>query len=717
MVKGGGLGAAAATAGICLVLASSLVNLSTSLPQPLQYQQRQQQQLRQLPRSSSSFDSSSSRLTVIRVFRQDLIQRQSESSIFTSSSSSYQQEEESLSESSLPFTSQDQPLLALTGAATKTKVQNGPAATEVNISISLPWKKAASAVASNPTPSVQQLLSDDKSLTVSQKLLCPDQKTSCQTNDTCCPLADGKGYGCCPYQRGNCCPDKIHCCPWFTVCDVERSKCVGVLPIKSKQLDSLPLNIADILKSSWGVSEEVHDASWETHSASQHSHDVSWESNSVSWETLSASQLSDTVSREPYGVAQLSNGFSVEFDGTSVDSDSTSEKVSLGVPRESDGVPRGSEGVPMEPNDVPRETNNVEDASNVCPNGEQYCAPGQTCCPLGQDEFGCCYLDNAVCCSDMRHCCPQGFQCDLANQRCIRNGNATVADGIPMVEKKPAMRSKNLERICPDRDSECKGNQTCCQRSPDGDYGCCPYSNAVCCSDGEHCCPSGTTCNTERGTCDQNTLSQRFMTPLTKSSQANIPDDDLPIMDDEIINCPNPSYQCYKGMTCCMLPDGGYGCCQFANATCCADKLHCCPHGTICDLESYVCRTKQVETTPAKALPPYKVFALPRSLHTTPTSMGNMSSINLGSGDSGCHGKGQQLCSDGQTCCETGDTCCSQSAHPWMTCCHETNGSCCPGGGHCCPFGFDCEQKSDGSFGCRMNYKELDEELMQMKSP
>ena len=33
----------------------------------------------------------------------------------------------------------------------------------------------------------------------------------------------------------------------------------------------------------------------------------------------------------------------------------------------------------------------------------------------------------------------------------------------------------------------------------DGMFGCCPYPNAVCCSDGYTCCPSGTTCQLERG--------------------------------------------------------------------------------------------------------------------------------------------------------------------------------------------------------------------------
>ena len=45
---------------------------------------------------------------------------------------------------------------------------------------------------------------------------------------------------------------------------------------------------------------------------------------------------------------------------------------------------------------------------------------------------------------------------------------------------------------CPDG-TICYSGETCCYAFG-GTYGCCPYANAVCCSDGEHCCPYGYTC-------------------------------------------------------------------------------------------------------------------------------------------------------------------------------------------------------------------------------
>jgi hypothetical protein len=45
--------------------------------------------------------------------------------------------------------------------------------------------------------------------------------------------------------------------------------------------------------------------------------------------------------------------------------------------------------------------------------------------------------------------------------------------------------------------------------------------------------------------------------------------------------CPGEEKTCNHGMTCCELPSGKQGCCPFENATCCTDKVHCCPYGKL----------------------------------------------------------------------------------------------------------------------------------------
>ena len=46
---------------------------------------------------------------------------------------------------------------------------------------------------------------------------------------------------------------------------------------------------------------------------------------------------------------------------------------------------------------------------------------------------------------------------------------------------------------CSDGSSSCPSRSTSCLMSSNG-YGCCPLTNAVCCSDGIHCCPGGYKC-------------------------------------------------------------------------------------------------------------------------------------------------------------------------------------------------------------------------------
>merc|ERR550539_1567956 len=49
-------------------------------------------------------------------------------------------------------------------------------------------------------------------------------------------------------------------------------------------------------------------------------------------------------------------------------------------------------------------------------------------------------------------------------------------------------------------------------------------------------------------------------------------------------------YSCPDTSTCCPLPPGqGIGCCPYRGATCCADQMHCCPHGMTCDVKAARC--------------------------------------------------------------------------------------------------------------------------------
>lgn len=55
-------------------------------------------------------------------------------------------------------------------------------------------------------------------------VFCPGRGYQCPDNYTCCQLPTGK-WGCCPFVKATCCPDKIHCCPHSMKCDTTSMSC------------------------------------------------------------------------------------------------------------------------------------------------------------------------------------------------------------------------------------------------------------------------------------------------------------------------------------------------------------------------------------------------------------------------------------------------------------------------------------------------------------
>jgi len=56
------------------------------------------------------------------------------------------------------------------------------------------------------------------------------------------------------------------------------------------------------------------------------------------------------------------------------------------------------------------------------------------------------------------------------------------------------------------------------------------------------------------------------------------------------IVCEDGVTKCPDFTTCCPLPPGGYGCCNYSEAKCCLDKTHCCPQGYDCVEGSSNCK-------------------------------------------------------------------------------------------------------------------------------
>ncbi|GAA6072609.1 granulin a isoform X1, partial [Tachysurus ichikawai] len=65
------------------------------------------------------------------------------------------------------------------------------------------------------------------------------------------------------------------------------------------------------------------------------------------------------------------------------------------------------------------------------------CKDTETCCRISESSWGCCPLTKAVCCSDMQHCCPAGYTCDVSGS-CIQ---ATGFDWEMFFSKKKRART------------------------------------------------------------------------------------------------------------------------------------------------------------------------------------------------------------------------------------------------------------------------------------
>ncbi|GBL99840.1 Granulins [Araneus ventricosus] len=294
-----------------------------------------------------------------------------------------------------------------------------------------------------------------------------------------------------------------------------------------------------------------------------------------------------------------------------------------------------------------------------CPGGTFTCRDSATCCQLTDKSYGCCPMENAVCCDDHIHCCPANTKC--ATGMCIQSSNRSVENRL--------LRKKNV--TC-DYQSVCPEGTTCCKNPYIQKIGCCPMESAVCCDDGLHCCPEGTTCNLAETKCD----GDGYVTQIYDSHKisfdsiiSNITLSPLRSNKESSVICPSGQYRCPDRNTCCKLPNQGYSCCPLVRASCCIDGLHCCPEHTHCDPTSRYCNQGARNVTSLRQIPAEKI----------PPTVENVKESSVI-----CQG-GQYECPDRNTCCTT---------FIGYGCCPLVRATCCRYGSYCCPEHTHCDPTS-----------------------
>nr|ABV91207.1 granulin precursor isoform B [Hirudo medicinalis] len=294
----------------------------------------------------------------------------------------------------------------------------------------------------------------------------------------------------------------------------------------------------------------------------------------------------------------------------------------------------------------------LEPQIQVCPDNISFCSDEETCCLLPIGIYGCCPVAKAVCCEDKEHCCPSGTICNVSHSSCDHSSPDLMK--VSWFKKRPAQVFKNVEvnGNCPGGRVSCGAGQTCCLKF-DGDYDCCPYPNAVCCSDQIHCCPNGFWCDVTGQFCKKGSL--------TVPSSVKLKSAKLSVKENRVV-CPDQTSYCEDGQTCCLLFNGKYGCCPYPMAECCSDKVHCCPSGYTCDASGEICNKGSL---------------------TVPSSV-KLESTKLSVKEN------RVVCPDRTSYCEDGQTCCLLFNGKYG-CCPYPMAECCSDKVHCCPSGYTCD--------------------------
>ena len=70
--------------------------------------------------------------------------------------------------------------------------------------------------------------------------------------------------------------------------------------------------------------------------------------------------------------------------------------------------------------------NQVPKTDRICPDAITVCDASNTCCISTNGNYSCCPLEDAVCCDDHIHCCPQRYKCHLKIFKCDRSFDGQI---------------------------------------------------------------------------------------------------------------------------------------------------------------------------------------------------------------------------------------------------------------------------------------------------
>ncbi|VDN01459.1 unnamed protein product, partial [Thelazia callipaeda] len=128
---------------------------------------------------------------------------------------------------------------------------------------------------------------------------------------------------------------------------------------------------------------------------------------------------------------------------------------------------------------------------HFCPGGKSVCPDTSTCCLVAAKEYGCCPMQDAVCCEDHTHCCPNGTK--------LLHFSLNFAFQLHLFNYWIKMQSK-LKVAKLNKCWQCSLNSTCCKIGFKN-IAYCPLAQAVSCAGHKHCCPQHTICDQALKSC------------------------------------------------------------------------------------------------------------------------------------------------------------------------------------------------------------------------
>lgn len=490
------------------------------------------------------------------------------------------------------------------------------------------------------------LLKKSNPISSSAYHFCPDGVSLCDNLSTCCRGFFGR-WNCCPHVQAICCPDGIHCCPAGYHCSIHQGICV-----RSTETDK------------WANSSR---SSSEVHVCPDNL--VGCPSGTCCKNAAGAYSCcphSDAVCCSD-GLHCCPKDFECAPDGRCV-------PPPRALPRISKNKVPWSKKV-----DAVRSFGQNSTSSVVCPGGQYQCSETETCCKVASGKWGCCPLPNAVCCSDGIHCCPNHFYC-APDGDCIQTRiplSSISENKIPWSKKVNAVRSfgqnSTSSITCPGNQYQCSAFETCC-KLPSDEWGCCPLSNAVCCTDNLHCCPEGTRCSDADQSCVPNVSKEAPALLSTYGSAA---------LSNTI--CPDKS-MCVGNGTCCLSGDRIWACCPFVDGVCCHDGLHCCPADSQCSGLYGGC-VRKLSISDSTVIKASLMNPSPDLLSDVEDRVPVVNNF---------HSSPCRNCDFNSSCCP------DKNGISNRMCCPHVHGICCADGKFCCPQGTRC-----GSAGLCDRLKEV----------